>query len=166
MFDAVELVRSSKEIDWAVTVQALASPVSAIAAAVALFLNWIATKNNTKTRELDIFYKVFKDVQELQDTYYKDYADKTDAQIKNWLSIFFNAQECMAFLINKKHLTGDFKDFYKEGFITFYKQIFMVKADTAEKEDPIQYPEIKKLYISLTCPVDDIIQRDKEMFNQ
>ena len=152
-------------IDWDNTFKL----VTATAAVTALFLNWLATLNNTKTRQLQVFYQVFKDVQDLQDKYYKGYPtgadDSDDNKIRNWLSIFFDSQECMAFLINKKHLEGDFKDFYKDGFITFYEQIFTVKANPVEREDPKQYPEIKKLYVTLTSPEDDILQKVKEMFN-
>lgn len=145
----VQLAKSWATIDWGITVQIFIPPITALAAAVALFLNWIATKNNSKTRELDIFYKVFQRIQDLQDKYFRDYAKMQEEDKVNWLSIFYNEIECIAFLINTKHLKGDFKDFYSESFVTSYEKIFLVKADPKVVEDPIQYPEIKKLYKKL-----------------
>lgn len=133
-------------IDWLRTLQLFIPPIATSIAAVALIFNGLALWTNTKARHLQTFYDVFKNVQDLQDKFYKDYANKQLQDKKNWLSIFFNAQECMAFLINKGHLKGDYKDFYKQSFITMYEEIFMKNAAPEEIKDATQYPEIKKLY--------------------
>lgn len=145
----VQIASSWATIDWIVTVQIFVPPLAALAAAVALFLNWRATKNNTKTRELDIFYKVFQHIQDLQDKYYRDYARMEQDDKKNWLSIFYNALECLAFLIRKNHIKGDFLDFYRKSFIESYEDIFMKHASDGIKADPEAFKEMKSLYNEL-----------------
>ncbi len=142
----VQLALSWATINWILTVQVLVPTATALAAVVALFLNWRATRNNTKTRELDIFYKVFQHIQDLQDKYYRDYAQLTQDKQRDWLSIFFNALECMAFLIRKKHIRGDFMNFYKKSFITSYEDIFLKHASEQDREDPENFKEMKALY--------------------
>ncbi|MDP1546908.1 MAG: hypothetical protein Q8L87_12885 [Anaerolineales bacterium] len=83
----VKLAESWAKIDWVLTVQILIPPLTALAASVALFLNWIATRNNTKTRELDIFYKVFQRIQVMQDQYYREYAKMQEDDKKNSLPL-------------------------------------------------------------------------------
>lgn len=162
----VKLAESWASIDWIITIQILVPPITAFAATVALFLNWIATRNNTKTRDLDIFYKVFQRMQTLQEEYYGKYTEMKDADKTNWLSVFYNEMECVAFLINTKHLKGDFKDFYSDSFITAYEKIFLINAGSKIIDDESQYQEMKKLYKALTSPEEDIIKKDREMFNQ
>lgn len=145
----VQLALSWATIDWPLTIQVLVPTVTAIAAVVALFLNWRATKNNTKTRELDIFYKVFQHVQDLQDKYYREYAQMTSDKLMNWLSIFFNALECLAFLIRREHIRGDFLEFYKKSFITSYEDIFLKHASKQDREDPENFKEMKALFNDL-----------------
>lgn len=146
----VQLAESRATIDWILTVQVLVPPATALVAAVALFLNWRATKNNTKTRELDIFYKVFQHIQDLQDKYYREYAQLSDDKQRDWLSIFFNALECIAFLIRRGHIRGDFTDFYKDSFITSYKDIFLKHASESDREDTEIFKEMKALYKEFT----------------
>lgn len=146
----VQLAQSWAAIDWIITVQIFLPPLTALAAAVALLLNWRATKNNTKTRELDIFYKVFQHIQDLQDKYYREYAKMEEDKQKDWLSIFYNALECLAFLTRRKHIRGEFLDFYKKSFITSYEDIFSKHASETDKTDPEAFKEMKALYNELT----------------
>ncbi len=145
----VQLAESWATIDWIITVQIIVPTVGALAAAAALFLNWRATLNNTKTRELDIFYKVFQHIQDLQDKYYREYAHLPDEKQRDWLSIFYNALECLAFLIRRKHISDDFLDFYKKSFITSYEDIFMKHPSEPDKTDPEAFKEMKALYKEL-----------------
>lgn len=146
----VQLAQLWAEIDWIITIQIFVPPLTAVVAAVALFLNWRATKNNTKTRELDIFYKVFQHIQDLQDKYYREYAKMEADKQKDWLSIFYNALECLAFLIRRKHIRGDFLDFYRKSFTTSYEDIFSKHASETDKTDPESFKEMKALYKELT----------------
>lgn len=146
----VQLAQSLATIDWIITVQIFVPPLAALAAAVALFLNWRATKNNTKTRELDIFYKVFQHIQDLQDKYYREYAKMEADKQKDWLSIFYNALECLAFLTRREHIRDDFLDFYKKSFITSYEDIFSKHASNKDKSNPETFKEMKALYNELT----------------
>lgn len=145
----VQLAEFWASIDWLLTIQLVVLLVTALAATIALFLNWKATMNNTKTRELDIFYKVFQHIQDLQDKYYRDYASLSVDKQKDWLSIFFNALECVAFLIRRGHIRGDFMDFYKNSFITSYEDIFLSHASQPEKENAEIFKEMKALYKEL-----------------
>jgi len=145
----VQLALLWDTIDWLLTVQVLVPTATAFAAVIALFLNWRAIKNNTKTRELDIFYKVFQHIQDLQDKYYRDYAQLSQDKQRDWLSIFFNALECIAFLIRREHIRGDFMEFYKKSFITSYEDIFLRHASERDKEDPENFKEMKAFYNDL-----------------
>lgn len=142
----IDIAKSWAEINWPLTVQLIVPSITALAATVALFLNWKATMNNTKTRELDIFYKIFQHIQDLQDKYYREYSGLSADQQRNWLSIFFNALECMAFLIRKGHIQGNFLDFYRNSFITAYEEIFLRHASQSEKDDLEIFKEMKALY--------------------
>ena len=142
-----ELGKWSLTIDWATT----SAVFAAIFAGIALVFNGLVFRESEKTREVQIFYQVVNDIQDLEDKFYLQYAGKPEEEKKNWLSMFYNKQEHLAFLINNKHIRGDFKDYLtgETGFIKFYDDFFVPLAGSKVLDDPEQYAEIKKLYGSL-----------------
>jgi hypothetical protein len=153
----VQMAHSWDAIDWLLTVQVLAPPVTALLATVglfisarALFLNARAIKTSTETRELDIFYKVFQHIQDLQDKYYRDYSHLPPEKHRDWLSMFYNALECMAFLIRQEQIKGRFLEFYRKTFISSYEDIFWKHASGSDKTDGETFKEMKALYKELT----------------
>jgi hypothetical protein len=133
--------------DWTATAQLIAT----FSVGIGLIVNGLVLRHHGRTREGQLFYQVIKDVRELEEKYYKEYAGKGDKDKQNWLSLFFGAYEYLAFLINKKHLKGDYKEFFTDetGFIAFYEGIFINQPDKTAINDPKQYAEIKKLYKTL-----------------
>lgn len=126
---------------WAVFVASL----SAAFAAIALILNTIAIKESRRTRELQTFYGIFKDLISLEEKQ-PEYCETADGK-KAWHSLFFNTLEFFSFLLNEKFL----KDpkvfvFFEDAIKTFYEQIFAKHIPDEKQRDAKVYPEFKKLY--------------------
>ncbi len=126
---------------WAIFMASL----SALFAAVALILNTIAIKESRRTRELQTFYSIFKDLISLEAK--QPEHCKTANGKKAWDSLFFNTLEFFSFLLNEKFL----KDpkvfmFFKDAIQAFYEQVFVKHIPDEKQRDPKIYPEFKKLY--------------------
>jgi LPS O-antigen subunit length determinant protein (WzzB/FepE family) len=137
------------DVDWYGTFtlwSQIGTIIAAFAAVIALCLNYKALKENSKTRELQLFDQIFSKIIALEDQYYREYANKTPEEIKNWLSLFLNTLEFKAFLINNNYLKKEFIDFYRDAFIAYYKNIFLKYVPDKDQKDQNKYQEIKKLY--------------------
>jgi hypothetical protein len=126
---------------WTVLVASL----SAVFAAVALILNTIAIKESKRTRDLQTFYGIFKDLISLEERQREYY--KTEDGKKAWNSLFFNTLEFFSFLLNEKFL----KDpkvllFFEDAVKGFYEQVFLKHIPDEKQRDVKVYPEFKKLY--------------------
>jgi hypothetical protein len=122
----------------------LISACSTFAAAVALFLNWKAIRENRKTRELQIFNSIFQELKELEEKQ-KEY--ETEEEKKAWDSLFFNTLEYFSFLLNKEYLSDrKILSFFKDAIIAWYEQIFLEHSTKEEQKDGKIYPELKNLY--------------------
>jgi hypothetical protein len=130
---------------WTVLVPIFVPTLCAIFAGVALVLNTIAITESKRTRELQTFYGIFKDLINLEEKQREYYL--TEEGKKAWNSLFFNTLEFFSFLLNEKFL----KDpkvlvFFEDAVKAFYEQVF-VKHIPAEKQKDVKvYPEFKKLY--------------------
>jgi hypothetical protein len=129
---------------WAVLVASL----SAAFAAVALVLNTMAIKESRRTRELQTFYGIFKDLISLEDKQ-RDYY-LTEGGMIAWNSLFFNTLEFFSFLLNEKFL----KDpkvlaFFEDAIKKFYEHMFLKYISEEKQKDTKTYPEFKKLYASV-----------------
>jgi len=130
---------------WIVLVSILVPTLSAIFAAVALILNTIAIKESKRTRELQTFYGIFKDLLSLEERQRQYY--QTEDGKKAWNSLFFNTLEFFSFLLNEKFL----KDpkvlvFFEDAVKAFYEQVFLRHIPDEKQRDAKVYPEFKKLY--------------------
>ncbi len=67
------------KIDWVATAQL----ASVIVATVAIVFSWQTLQQNIKSRELQVFYQIFKDIQSLEDKFYTEYRNKETEEKKN-----------------------------------------------------------------------------------
>jgi hypothetical protein len=130
---------------WIVLVSILVPTLSAIFAAIALILNAIAIKESKRTRELQTFYDIFKDLINLEERQ-RQYYETEDGK-KAWNSLFFNTLEFFSFLLNERFL----KDpkvlvFFEDAIRGFYEQVFLKHIPVEKQRDDKVYPEFKKLY--------------------
>lgn len=122
----------------------MAAAVSAIMAAFGLLLNWKAIRESRKTRELQIFYSVFKDIKDLEEKQPK-YVEEGKQQA--WNSLFFNTLEFFSFLVNKKMVSDKrVAEFFKDSVNAWYEQVFWKNSSPKERDDPGLYTELKELY--------------------
>ena len=76
--------------------------ISALFAGIGLILNWLALKENNKTRQIQLLNDVFKSIKETEFTLYKEYKGKNKETMKEWDSLLFNSIEQFAFLVNEE----------------------------------------------------------------
>lgn len=117
--------------------------ITGIAAVIGLFLNWKAIRENRKTRELQIFYTVFKDIKELEEKQPKYF---NEGHQQAWNSLFFNTLEYFSFLLNRKMISDKrVAEFFRDPIKAWYEQIFL-KTDPKSLNNKTVYPELKALY--------------------
>jgi len=128
--------------------------ISGAAAAVGLALTAAALRHQQKQAQFKMAESVFKDLRQLEkelseieapsDTY-------TDSEylvaVKDWDSRFFNTLEWFAFLINENEIRSrKLVSFFKPSLVRWKEQLFERHLPQAERDDPNQWQEIKKLY--------------------
>ena len=80
-------------------------------------------------------------------TYYDEYDDKPEKNVKNWDFQFFNQLEWFSFLINEKKLKDEkLINFFKPAVIDWYDNMFVKHFEKSVIEDSEQFEEFKKLY--------------------
>lgn len=125
--------------------------VSVAAAAIGLFLNAWSIAQATKTRQLQLFERIFNDIRSLDEKLQSAAASgATVTIIPGWRSVFLQTLEYLAFLVNKR-LLKDCRliDFFSGAVIHWYDSIFVAHASETEKTDPSVYPELKRLHTKL-----------------
>ena len=124
--------------------------ITALAALTALIFNYRALKEAIRSRNIATFQSLFFNLRDLEEKYYKEYRGKSNTETKQWLSLFFNTLEYLAFLVNNHLLTEKLAKFYDDAFVGYYKGIFIPAASPEQQNDPTRYEEMKKLYSKLT----------------
>ena len=123
--------------------------IAAAAAVIALFLNWHATRENRKTRELQILYTIFKDIRDLEEK--QGGYNGTEERKQLWNSLFFNTLEYFSFLLNRKMISEkSVVAFFGDSIKAWYRELFAKKASPEQIGNPTIYPELKSLYKKLT----------------
>lgn len=118
--------------------------IPGVIAAIGLFFNWWAIRESRKTRELQIFYTVFKDIKQLEEKQ-PDY--QTAEQQQAWNSLFFNTLEFFSFLINQKMVSDKrVAEFFGDSIKAWYEELFLKKLPKEQVDDPDDYTEFKTLY--------------------
>ncbi len=137
---ASELLVHLDAVNW--------TAVSASAAAVGLLLNAWAIRQARRTRELQLFRDVFKDVLQ-QEKELLSAAQKamTPSELGVWRTTFYQTLEYFAFLWNRRllkdrRLTG----YFGKAVVHWYEAVFLPYATEEEKTGDAVYPELKKLY--------------------
>jgi hypothetical protein len=133
-------------------VSAAAAALSATAAAAGLFLNAIATRQAKRTRELQVFDRVFGSIVQLEEKLL-DAAAAGDASetATAWRSSFLSTLEYFAFLVNHRYLRDKrLAGFFSDAVIAWYRGIFLRGASEDERRNPTIYPELKALYARLS----------------
>jgi len=122
--------------------------VVAICSLIALIVNGINLRQETKSRRFQIFQNVFVNLMNLQEKLYTEYATKK----QEWFSIFFNSLEFFAYSVNKNYISyKEFKEFFGNAVIRWYEKIFLEYCPDDEK-NPKKYKELKSLYNKLKNP--------------
>jgi F0F1-type ATP synthase membrane subunit a len=135
MWDWIKFTYSKANWD---AISAIATFLALVAAVWALFLSRRAT-------QVQVFESIFKDIRELEATYFQAYSGQSEEKKRQWATLFFNTLEYFAFLLNRKMLPAQiFLEFYKPAFLKWY-EMFLAFASNHEKNDPNIYPEFKKL---------------------
>lgn len=119
-----------------------AAALSATAAAVGLLLNAIATRQAKRTRELQVFDRVFGSIAHLEEKLL-DAAAAGDAPntATAWRSSFLSTLEYFAFLVNHRYLSDiRLAGFFSRAVVDWYRGIFLPGATEDERRDPTIYP--------------------------
>lgn len=130
---------------------AIAAAISAVAAAIALVFNAVAVRQANRSRNLDLFDRIFASIahleERLQDTVANPATPSGNYVILSWRGLLLNRLEYFAFLVNGRYLEDErLVGFFRETIIRWYEEIFLKLGDKSEKEDPKVYPELKNLY--------------------
>jgi hypothetical protein len=137
---ACGLLVQLKALNW--------TALSASAAALGLLVNAWAIRQGRRTRELQLFRDIFKDILQ-QEKEIRSAAQKgmTPAEMGVWRTTFCQTLEYFAFLWNhrllKDHrLTG----YFGTAVVHWYEAVFLLYATEEEKANDTVYLELKKLY--------------------
>jgi cytochrome b561 len=129
--------------DWAIYISA----ISAIIAAIAVCFSAWSIRESRKTRNVQLFYNIFKDILALEE---KQKASMKKEEKEAWNSLFFNSLEFFSFLINHKLLARDKTlTFFEDSITLWYEKIFVTQVPKEKQENPEKYTELKKLYKEL-----------------
>ena len=121
--------------------------ISALFASIGLILNWLALRENNKTRQIQLLNDVFKSIKETEFTLYKEYKGKDKETMKEWDSLLFNSIEQFAFLVNEKFIKDKkIAGFFDDAVVMWYEQIFLKHYSQEEVNNLKNYQEFKKLY--------------------
>jgi hypothetical protein len=130
-----------KEFPWA--------GISALAAIVALVFTARSIRQATRTRELQIFRDIFKDILKLQTELQTAAAEKQidSEKFRVWFDSFLQTLEYFAFLWNHQ-LLGDRRltAYFDTAVVHWYEAVFLIHATEEEKADGEPYAELKTLY--------------------
>jgi hypothetical protein len=120
--------------------------ISAAISVLSLIISSYALGESRKTRDMQHFYNIFKDILALEENQ-KEYIGKGEQEA--WNSLFFNTLEYFCFLINEKLLPERPRRFFEDAIIQWYENIFVKQMSKEKQENPKKYPELKALYIQL-----------------
>ncbi len=131
---------------------AIAAAVSAIAAACGLFVNAWSLKQAKRTRELQIFDRIFGSIIHLEEKLHDAAASGAGPAVAlAWRGTFLNTLEYFAFLVNREYLSDPrLAGFFSDAVEHWYKDVFLKEATRNEQTDPKIYPELKALYGKIT----------------
>jgi hypothetical protein len=134
---------------WQV-IASVATAVSAFLAVVALVFTGVIVKQNTLTRQLQLFEVMFRDIRELDQRYIDSFATMTPQQKTAWSATFFNTIEYLSFMLNHKFIRNRvLREFFvSSGALPGWKSMF--DQHVAEKilgDAPTAFPEFKKATI-------------------
>jgi hypothetical protein len=107
---------------------------------------------DSQVRQLQIADDIFRNLQrlvrQLSDIVPKEVTDTVDkTKLSAWEDEFFNELEWLSFIINNKKLKEErLVLFFKGAIIGWYEDIFCKYATTEERNNPLLYAELKKLY--------------------
>jgi hypothetical protein len=116
---------------------------AAVISLISLFVSAYALGESKKTRDMQHFYYIFKDIMALEGNL-KTYIDRGEKEI--WLNLFFGTLEYFSFLRNQKLLPEKPVEYFKDAIIEWYEGVFMVHMPKEKQENPMAYPEFKALY--------------------
>src|SRR3989344_5109186 len=104
----------------------IAPAVSATFAGLGLILNYLAIKENNKTRQTQYMSEIFDKIQSHERLLYTDYKNANKKEIEEWDSLFFNSIEYFAFLINENYIKDEkIINFFGDAIINWYENIFV-----------------------------------------
>lgn len=133
--------------DVASLIGTIIATISAIIAAIGLWLTKKALEQNTKTRELQLLDSAFKEIKSVEIKLYDNYKNSDEKTKKEWDSLLFNSIEYFSMLVNNKYISDKkMIHFFDEAIVEWYEQIFVKRHTQDEKQDPKVYPEMKMLY--------------------
>ncbi len=141
------------------TIKVIAIIASSIAAFVTLIFTIISIRRNIKVTGLQIFQNTYSDLQRLSEKVYFEFietdnlSESNRRKFENWKSLFFNALEYSAFLLNNGFVTKEIYEFYKPTFFIYYEDIFLVCATEEQKSEDLYFQEMKVLYKRLKEPL-------------
>lgn len=123
------------------------SIVTALGLGVGLFLNWLAIKENNKTRQLKLLNDSFNSIKENKLILYKNLEGKDEKTKRMWYSLHFNSVELFAFLVNEKFIEHKkLVGFFSNAIVIWYEDVFTKIYTQEQIKDNSLYPEFKKLY--------------------
>lgn len=133
------------------TLSAIFAGVGLFLAGGGLFLNWLAIKENNKTRQLQLLTDIFKSIKETEITLYKEYKNSDEKTKQEWDSLLFNTIELFAFLVNERFIKDKkIADFFNDAVVKWYEEIFLEHYEKEEVNNSRIFPEFKELYREIT----------------
>jgi len=133
--------------------------VSAICAVFSITLTLLVIKENSKTRQLQLFNDVFKSIKETEAAL-KNYKNSNEEEKKEWDSLLFNTIEYFSFLINNSIIDDKrMVHFFSDAIIRWYEDIFLKHYSKKEIKNLDVFPEFRKLY---SCLKTEEIKKQKQ----
>lgn len=129
-------------------IASVATASGALLAIIGLFLTWKAIRQNTITRQLQLFEGVFHDLLELDQRHIESFATLTPAQKTAWSGRFFNTVEYLCFMLNRKYISkNDLKGFFtSSGALSAWRSMFDQHVSGKILGDsPSAFSEFKKM---------------------
>jgi len=128
--------------------------VASIATIIALVCTIKSLRNNSRSREVDVFSRIYREITEKESEFQEvhrrinESQDKAQAEqdFKNWLNRFFNSMEYIAFLANNGYVPSSLIAFLKPTFNQYFEGIFLTYANTIQKNGKDEFAEMKKFY--------------------
>lgn len=98
------------------------------------------------TQQVQLLDSVFQKIHGMEAEFYRAKREGADAAaIQQWRSLFMNALEYFAFLVNNSYMSARFASFLTPAFQHWHSTIVEPMATPAEKNDLEGFKEIRRL---------------------